>query len=900
MICQELDELCAKFGSLSPHLRIDYIYGMLRMCLPPELRFIGSVVEDLAKKDFNFLREHENRANNQTELKKYSSVDEKTLIEGMAINLSLLHSVNTACANIIFSLLEENLKRAFLISNTTDKKTIDIILLVLTMAKYHPAFTFHQRTTIAEYYKKVEQQLHNICAKPKTTDNNPPSPISPPTVCCSCSVATDTKVHNTPYTAIHQKAHIVHVSIDVKQEKSYRRYDRKHEYRIQVSWSNGQITETDKTYQELRDLYQNVCMQFPDEDDIVGHRTSFYLGNPQTDDVPDNVLQHTSALVRLLSSLPKPVKEWDQFVHFFDTDNSTGNRPLPPPPAPDSPSAYDDYQEGEMVECIPPVSSATYFGSSYRASYQSPQSSNHGSPINSRSASPGNQITSLLNKLQLMRYKHSLEKMSIDQLSSLSMDSLVLDYSINPDDAARIMAELEERYREKSSSHFPNGMMEPCIPGPMSHYPAWQYMHPPPRPVYQHRVMPFHFPTGVMANKDSSSSENSSPSRSPLPQQKPIQKGADSSSDDSEKGNRVDSPLLDGKKKVRHPSHNREEINRGTPPQTIPLAYENVHGHSGYLSDPTQGPFVKVIVANSSYIAQPTQTNFNAPSKSVINMPDSMAGRRIGLAFPYPRCDTQSLTTTVTSNSNNSGPELNRKPIIPGQIPFIRSPNVSGNDRSFMCSVTNSTTPVMATNLQSKANGNIRMTTMPPSEPPLSQSQNTDSQNGQVPSSTSSQQANGNSVTCSASNGHNSMSNSQYTSCDCTGGPPVPYQFHIPNQYITNQMFHIPPFMGTNPNGLVHHPFYHPHLQYPVTNGIHPGYLQAINPYSNITGAQYGCFPPVLQRRNSSGLGIGKSPRNTCSNCGSTDHISSECKENSMESMSASFHLKYDPKSNSD
>ena len=27
------------------------------------------------------------------------------------------------------------------------------------------------------------------------------------------------------------------------------------------------------------------------------------------------------------------------------------------------------------------------------------------------------------------------------------MDSLVLDYSINPDDAARIMAELEERYR---------------------------------------------------------------------------------------------------------------------------------------------------------------------------------------------------------------------------------------------------------------------------------------------------------------------------------------------------------------------------------------------------------------------------------------------------------------------
>lgn len=172
MVCKELDELCAKFGSLSPHLRIDYIYGMLRMCLPPELRFIGSVVEDLAKKDFNHLREHENKANNQTELKKYRNVDEKTLIEGMAFNLSLLHSVNTPCANIIFSLLEENSKSAFHISNSTDKKTIDIILLVLTMAKYHPAFTFHQRTVFTEYYKKVEQQLHNIYAKVHKSHND--------------------------------------------------------------------------------------------------------------------------------------------------------------------------------------------------------------------------------------------------------------------------------------------------------------------------------------------------------------------------------------------------------------------------------------------------------------------------------------------------------------------------------------------------------------------------------------------------------------------------------------------------------------------------------------------------------------------------------------------------------
>ncbi|CAG2191433.1 unnamed protein product [Mytilus edulis] len=909
MVCKELDELCAKFGSLSPHLRIDYIYGMLRMCLPPELRFIGSVVEDLAKKDFNHLREHENKANNQTELKKYRNVDEKTLIEGMAFNLSLLHSVNTPCANIIFSLLEENSKSAFHISNSTDKKTIDIILLVLTMAKYHPAFTFHQRTVFTEYYKKVEQQLHNIYAKTNDNDRHSPNPTA--TQCYTCSVAS--KVHSPPN---HQK----------------------------------------------------VYQQFPDDENIKQDGVSFYLGSPQKDDGQDKGHQQVTSFVSYLSNLPKHVRESDHFIQFFKGDNFQNNPPLPEQSAlPDIPPANEGSTEGDSVNCLPSpmtVQQIPYYGPMFRPPYQS-QPSGH-LPANSPGDTGMDQITALVNKLQLQKYRSGLtllDKFTIEQLTALPIDMMVKECGMNMEEATRISAELDERLREKQQpTRLPNGIMEPCIPGPMSHYQAL-YM-PPPQTMYP--MMRFPIPNNVIAARDTSSSENSSPSLSPVPQKKPPQKGtdsssedsekvlylrrnlhrkvliahqrivkkvrftirtgvnsspslspvpqkkppqkgADSSSDDSEKGNRVDSPFLDGKKEVHNPSQNTEEMNSEAPLQAVHHAFENVHGHSssgsGYQSDPTptQGPFVRVIIPNNSYKAQPTHTNMSFPNKTLISMPDTVGGRRIGYAYPYQRCDNQ--TTTVASNSSSNGPELTRRPVMPGQIPMIRSPTVSGNGRNLMCSVTASATPVMAANLQNSLNGNIRNSGLAPSISDPGLSPNQDSQNG---SGNQSPLPNGNPVTCSGPNGH--ISHAQCTSCGCTGSHQVPsYQVHLPNHhYLQNQMM-FPPFMNANPNGIVHHPYYHhPHFQYPISNGIPPSYLQAINhhPYPNVVGAQYGCFPPVaLQRRNSAGYNAGKPPRTTsatCSNCGSTDHVSSECKESSMESMSASFHLKYDPKSNSD
>ena len=62
------EDLCDWFKELKPPKRIDYLCALLHVCLPPELRFIGSVLEDLAKKDYNYLRDKEFIANSPHEL----------------------------------------------------------------------------------------------------------------------------------------------------------------------------------------------------------------------------------------------------------------------------------------------------------------------------------------------------------------------------------------------------------------------------------------------------------------------------------------------------------------------------------------------------------------------------------------------------------------------------------------------------------------------------------------------------------------------------------------------------------------------------------------------------------------------------------------------------------------
>ena len=154
--------------------RIDLLCGLLHLCLPLELRFLGSCLEDLARKDYAALRDYEVKAN---KLSEYSAVQSIVTSDGslenrLNIYMSLLHSTNVVCANSLFHMLLqifESVKHIFSNESTCDDvRTVHLIcqwevsenlLLLFTLAAYHPAFVFSQRLRLFEILSKVVQLI---------------------------------------------------------------------------------------------------------------------------------------------------------------------------------------------------------------------------------------------------------------------------------------------------------------------------------------------------------------------------------------------------------------------------------------------------------------------------------------------------------------------------------------------------------------------------------------------------------------------------------------------------------------------------------------------------------------------------------------------------------------------
>nr|XP_022340462.1 zinc finger CCHC domain-containing protein 2-like isoform X2 [Crassostrea virginica] len=304
MVGKDLDELCLEFGTLSPHERIDVLSGLLQMCLGPELRFLGSVVVDLCKKDYIYLREQENKANKPEELEslKQNPTDIKNLQRAMAMNLALLHTDNTHCASIVFDILENNMKQAFTITPSTEKESVDIILLVLAMAIRHPAFNFCQRTKLYNYYMCVKQQLDSLL----------------------CKVDSETRQETTADPRCNQEAVSDHIcNLDVLKADKSHRHERKREYKIQVSWQDKRKTEVLQTYQDFKEFHSKLVKQFPEEADLPKQerKLPFFSGTSGINALKEEeqtIAQYTKHLLQM----PKNILHSELVVSFFKGGNA--------------------------------------------------------------------------------------------------------------------------------------------------------------------------------------------------------------------------------------------------------------------------------------------------------------------------------------------------------------------------------------------------------------------------------------------------------------------------------------------------------------------------------------------------------------------------------------------------
>ena len=187
MVCKE-EEIFDWFKGTPSWKKINFLCRFLRMCHPVELRFIGSYVEQLAKKDFHALRDAELKFNDPADLRRYISADfDSETLSKVVIAISLLYSTNRTSAHIIYDTLMNAFNQVMLcssdelckddessclhsepsrMSNKCNRTscchseiTIDNLVLSLTLALHHPAFTFAEQMNLQGCLDRVEKYL---------------------------------------------------------------------------------------------------------------------------------------------------------------------------------------------------------------------------------------------------------------------------------------------------------------------------------------------------------------------------------------------------------------------------------------------------------------------------------------------------------------------------------------------------------------------------------------------------------------------------------------------------------------------------------------------------------------------------------------------------------------------
>uniref|UniRef100_A0A1E1X656 CCHC-type domain-containing protein n=1 Tax=Amblyomma aureolatum TaxID=187763 RepID=A0A1E1X656_9ACAR len=231
--------------------------GLLNLCLPLELRFLGTCVEDLASKDYAYFRDAELRASSINELSKCTNVRDAVTRSKLITSLALLHLCNRSCSHAIFQALSEEMKCAK--QETYDTKTLEEMLLLFTMATHHPSFSFDERSEFVKFREKLEslwaaqgmtvtapvESYMVPCVQYATMPFMPPYPVTADAVTSPPYVQGCSRTHST------QKARLS--SIEVKPEPQCKR-----SVKLSLQWSDRHQTEVVRSFQEISGLSQKL------------------------------------------------------------------------------------------------------------------------------------------------------------------------------------------------------------------------------------------------------------------------------------------------------------------------------------------------------------------------------------------------------------------------------------------------------------------------------------------------------------------------------------------------------------------------------------------------------------------------------------------------------------------
>ncbi|KAM8967797.1 zinc finger CCHC domain-containing protein 2 [Pelodytes ibericus] len=325
--------------SLGPAQRLELACGLLDLCNPLELRFLGSCLEDLGRKDCHYLRDCETRANGLGgELQQLlGDLGDPTSRSRLIVYLALLHSDNREVAGRLYRLLllpgaglerllggweqeeDEEVRDAGDVAAAREE-----LLLLFTMASMHPAFSFHQRLTLREKMEQLRETIHRTSRPQERVHEYLPSNEN--------HLVENTVTHNGVVRSRKLQREAVYIEKITLKGAQRKRSDKNLEYTFKVTWSDLSVTSVTKSHQDLLDFLLMLPKELSSETFDKTILRALNLGSQKREERRYTDLE---PIVRQIFSSPSQALLQNQRVHTFflesvETSHPYNNLPATP------------------------------------------------------------------------------------------------------------------------------------------------------------------------------------------------------------------------------------------------------------------------------------------------------------------------------------------------------------------------------------------------------------------------------------------------------------------------------------------------------------------------------------------------------------------------------------------
>ncbi|XP_071958758.1 uncharacterized protein [Antedon mediterranea] len=321
MVCKR--DVLSWFKELNIFKRLDFVCALMDCCNPIELRFLGTYVEDLCRRDYDRLREFQINASNVQYLSKLTDVNDIRTLDKMLTSLALMDSTFKEGAEVIFDILKQHTD-SILYSYQTSV-SIERVMLLAVMAVNHPAFEFSQK-------QELRTQLSVLL---KAVEVNSPCNQSDNTTVGEAVEEIDCNEDLSGQASIDRvRSNKVFVQ-NIKVNGFNRSHENRYEYTFQITWSDNSVTSVSKTHVQLFEFQCKLLNLFPEQ---AGEHKSMmpYLEGKRISstahkgELAEKTLPDIEEYVRQLSNLPPHILQCHHVVAFFCPSSLPTTTPVIP------------------------------------------------------------------------------------------------------------------------------------------------------------------------------------------------------------------------------------------------------------------------------------------------------------------------------------------------------------------------------------------------------------------------------------------------------------------------------------------------------------------------------------------------------------------------------------------